>query len=263
MTFDTPRKRTSSLESAPGPTPCGSLGGQMMLPFGLAPAHASLSATPESVVGSTTNATSGPSGSASSASAALSSSLGSRLQVATATCGSTLFTLTWKEQATPLGRRFFLLRASAPRTPATDSSSWPTPSTMDAGNTGTAWEQRREAIKAKGINGNGFGLILPMAAQLAAWSTPLASDGDKADGTTDMVMRRWRQGRNLSCAMQARLTPGPIATGFHAETGKPGQLNPAHSRWLMGLPTAWDDCAPTATRSSHKPPRPSSEPSST
>jgi len=55
----------------------------------------------------------------------------------------------------------------------------------------------------------------------------------------------------------AQLTSGLTVIGSPAATEKPGQLNPAHSRWLMGYPPEWDACAPTVIPSSRKSRKPS------
>ncbi len=74
---------------------------------------------------------------------------------------------------------------------------------------------------------------------LGSWATPNAADKEGSHGG----------GQGASLRTQ---TTGLPATGSPAATGSGGQLNPAHSRWLMGYPTEWDDCAPTGTPSSRK-----------
>ena len=90
---------------------------------------------------------------------------------------------------------------------------WPTPTANNYECETEALMTRREMMKAKHNNGNGFGLTL---------------------------------GQMVALAGPARLTAsGRTLTGSSAETTAGGQLNPAHSRWLMGLPSSWDRAAPT------------------
>lgn len=124
-------KPTSSQVSGGGLPPFGSQIGPTTCLSGPAAAPVSLSVRQGAATPSLTSGISGRLGSRLFNSADLQSSLESKLRVLTRSSGSTLYTLTWKEQATPSGRLYCLLRASGRRTSGIEFTGWLTPTARD------------------------------------------------------------------------------------------------------------------------------------
>ncbi|HXZ86499.1 MAG TPA: hypothetical protein VEI82_13535 [Myxococcota bacterium] len=118
------------------------------------------------------------------------------------------------------------------------------------------WPTARALDGRKGGGTSQNGQDLPHTAKLAGWATPAAQE---AGGTPEQFLARKEKARSngselgvslTSLSLQAQLAEhGPTQSGGCAKTAKRGQLNPAHSRWLMAFPSAWCDCAVTAMRS--------------
>ncbi len=270
MTYEDLFKSISLQGLVFGHMPCAVWAGKTAGRSGQVPAHASLSARQAKERGLLTSGTYGPPCIGWSGSVALSLSLASNLQALTQMTGSTLYRLTWKPWVMPSGRVRFRLRASVPRTSGTELIGWPTP-------TANAWKHPSNAGRQGGLN-------LQTAAQLSGWTTPSASDSRRGGrGITEgmsgsslaqqVKMAGWptptasdhkggypggriRNGKISTDRLDAvaqiagpvRLTAsGKMLTGSNAQMENGGQLNPALSLWLMGLPPEWDEFEPTET----------------
>ena len=181
------RSVTFLQESADGASPSAYRCGRTIDMFGAAPAPASPSALPDGARRPMTNATCGLRGFLSSRSGALQLSLESRLRRRLDGAGSTLFSLIWKRKATPAGRPYYQLAASARRTSDSGFGSWPTPTQHDAERGG---QEKRATTERHGSNLQDFALT--------AWNTPRATEGsnggpNQAGGalSNDAAMASW------------------------------------------------------------------------
>jgi hypothetical protein len=152
---------------------------------------------------------------------------------------------------------------------AAQMAGWPTPTVRDhkdGASVGTvpdnallgrvAWQAGWNTPRATdGSNGgpNQANGALSADVSLAGWPTPVVNDATGSQyaysqGNHDKPVLKLPGAVRL--AGPARITAsGQMLTGSTAAMESGGQLAPSHSRWLMGLPIAWDFCAISAWRS--------------
>lgn len=153
---------------------------------------------------------------------------------------------------------------------AANLSAWPSPISNDARSSDYATSEGRPILKLQGVaklaswptpqasdmTGGGQAkradgrANLNDPAMLASWATPAARDFKSESATDEFNEKRWDHPRGKPLSAEVLLTDsGKTLNGSTVETESIGQLNPAFSLWLMGLPPEWLSCAELAMQS--------------
>jgi hypothetical protein len=99
-------------------------------------------------------------------------------------------------------------------------------------------DRRRKKAKAKGINGNGFGMTLGEMANRGMLPTPTTRDYRSSGSQAGYHKRKGKHVQALNEAMAW----GPNGVGFQ------GMLNPQFVEEIMGFPIGWTELKPSGTQ---------------
>ncbi len=175
--------------------------------------------------------------------------------------GSSAAFLTWKALNTKPRHLLFQLAPSMPRTDATESGLWQTPTVSVAEHPGQVKHKPGQQLRLSQQVNNPH-----------LWPTP-DTRGFTNKGSLQMLAKKAsspeemsRMAYRASAKMKQALWPTPTKQDasnnggssqyqrntrpLNAEVG--GSLNPAWVEWLMGFPTGWTDLKPSEMPSSRK-----------